>query len=140
MTQPTTKNTIKRAWHLVDVKGKVLGRVAVEIASDLMGKKKAYFVKNLDCGDHVVVINAADIAVTGKKVTGKKYFRHSGYTSGLKSESLKDLQKRRPEEVITHAVRGMLPQNKLRATMLKRLYVFAGAEHKYADKFTKASI
>lgn len=140
MTQATKATTVKdivRKWHLVDVKGKVLGRVGVEIAHHLMGKNKTYFVRNLDCGDYVVVVNAKDVAVTGKKLTEKTYFRHSGYPSGLKGEVLKDLLKRSPRDVITHAVSGMLPQNKLRASMLKRLYVFPGEEHTYTDKFTK---
>src|SRR5258705_5977406 len=108
-TIATKTKEIKREWHLVDVKGKVLGRVAVEIAHLLMGKKKPYFVRHLDCGDYVVVVNASDVAVTGNKLTDKIYHRNSGYTSGLKSEALKDLKERRPEEVIMHAVRGMLP-------------------------------
>lgn len=137
MTKSTTTKEIKREWHLVDVKGKVLGRVAGEIAHMLMGKGKSYFVRHLDCGDYVVVINAKDVAVTGKKLTDKIYHRISGYPSGLKSEALKDLQVRRPEEVIMHAVQGMVPQNKLRATMLKRLFVFPSETHKYADKFAK---
>lgn len=137
MTKSTTQKEIVRNWQLIDAKGKVLGRVAVEIAHLLMGKSKPYFVRNLDCGDYVVVINAKDVAVTGKKLTEKTYYRHSGYPSGLKGESLKDLIARRPEEVVTHAVSGMLPQNKLKDTMLKRLRVFATEEHKYADKFAK---
>ena len=136
-TKSTTAKEIMRNWNLIDVRGKVLGRVAVEISHLLMGKKKSYFVRNLDCGDYVVVVNASSVAVTGKKLTEKKYNRHSGYPSGLKSESLKDLSARRPEEVVRHAVKGMLPQNKLRATMLKRLFVFAGETHKYTDKFAK---
>ena len=134
-TKSTTVKEIIRNWQLVDVKEKVLGRVAVEIAHMLMGKKKPYFVRHLDCGDYVVVVNAKLVGVTGNKLTDKKYFRHSGYPSGLKSEMLKDLQERRPDEVIRHAVAGMLPQNKLKATMLKRLFVFADENHKYADKF-----
>jgi len=136
-TQPTTTKQIVRNWHLVDAKGKVLGRLAGAIAHTLMGKGKAYFVRNLDCGDYVVVINAKDIVVTGKKLTDKVYYRHSGYPSGLRAETLKDLLARRPEAVIRHAVKGMLPQNKLEDTMLKRLFVFAGENTKYQDKFVK---
>ena len=137
-TKPTTAKEIMRKWHLVDVKGKILGRAAVEIAHELMGKRKPYFVKNLDCGDYVVVVNARHIEVTGNKKTEKTYYRHSGYPSGLKGETLKDLLVRRPDEAITRAVKGMLPQNKLRATMLKRLFVFADETHTYQDKFKKA--
>jgi large subunit ribosomal protein L13 len=134
-TQSTKLSEIKREWHLVDVKGKILGRVSSEIAQLLMGKSKPYFVKNLDCGDYVVVINAKQVKTTGKKEDLKKYFRHSGYPGGFKAETLKDLRQRNPEEIIKHAVSGMIPQNKLRASMLKRLYVFAEGEHTYKDKF-----
>lgn len=136
-TKATTQKDIVRDWHLVDAKGKVLGRIAVEIAHYLMGKSKPYFVRNLDCGDYVVVINAKEVVVTGTKTTEKTYFRHSGYPSGLKGETFKDLQARQPQDIIMHAVRGMLPQNKLRDGMLTRLHVFAEEEHKYADKFAK---
>ena len=131
----TKLSEIKREWHLVDVNEKILGRVATEIALLLMGKSKANFVKNLDCGDYVVVVNAKKIKVTGNKETQKKYFRHSGYPGGFKAEAFDKLLERKPEEVIRHAVSGMLPQTKLKAQMLKRLHVFAGEEHKFADKF-----
>lgn len=134
ITQATKISDVKRKWHLVDVKGKVLGRVASEIALLLMGKSKPYFVRNLDVGDIVVVINAKDVKVTGKKEEQKPYYRHSGYPGGFKEERLKDLRIRKPEEIITHAVKGMLPQNKLRDRMLKRLYVSAGEQNRYADK------
>lgn len=136
-TVATKAKEVIREWQLVDVKGKVLGRIAVDIAHMLMGKKKPYFVRNLDCGDYVVIVNASHVALTGKKFTDKIYRHNSGYTSGLKEEAFKDLSARRPEEIIAHAVRGMLPQNKLRATMLKRLFVFAGETHTYEDKFAK---
>lgn len=135
MTQATKAADIKRNWHHIDVKDKTLGRIASEIAQLLMGKSKAYFVRNLDCGDYVVVTNAAEVGVTGKKESKKAYNRHSMYPGGFKSESLKELRARRPEEVIRYAVKGMLPQNKLRDKMLKRLFIFAGEEHSYADKF-----
>jgi large subunit ribosomal protein L13 len=134
-TTATKAGDIKREWHLVDVKDKTLGRVASEIAQLLMGKGKAYFVRNLDCGDFVVVINAKDIKVTGNKEAQKNYYRHSGYPGGFKVETLKELRGRKPEAIITHAVKGMLPQNRLRDRMLKRLIVSAGEEHKYQDKF-----
>lgn len=135
-TQTTKASDIKRAWHLVDVKDQTLGRVATDIAKLLMGKSKAYFVRNLDCGDYVVVTNAKLIKITGNKEEQKKYYRHSGYPGGFREETLKELRERKPEDIITHAVKGMLPQNKLRDLMLKRLRVVAGEEHKYNDKFT----
>src|SRR3989344_5548123 len=135
LTKPTTTGDIKREWHLLDVQDKILGRTATEIAKLLMGKGKPYFSKNLDCGDYVVVTNAKEVRVTGKKETDKVYTRYSGYPSGLRKITVKELREKKPEEIITHAVSGMLPKNKLRASMLKRLYVFKDAEHKYMDKF-----
>lgn len=130
-----SEKDIKREWHLIDVKDQILGRVSTQIAKLLMGKSKPYFVRNLDCGDYVVVVNAKDVKTTGKKETLKKYFRYSGYPGGFKAEALGDLRKRRPTEIIRHAVSGMLPQNRLRDKMLKRLLIFPGVEHTYKDKF-----
>lgn len=135
MTRPTKVRDIKREWHLIDVRGKVLGRIGSEIAKLLMGKGKPYFAKNLDCGDYVVVINSQNVAVTGKKESDKVYTRYSGYPGGLKKITLGEYRERKPEEIIRHAVSGMLPKNKLRDSMLKRLYVFSGSEHKFEDKF-----
>ncbi len=135
VTQPTKQNQIERKWHLVDVKGKVLGRVSTDIAKLLMGKSKPYFSKNLDCGDFVVVVNAAEVKTTGKKETDKVYTRYSGYSSGLRKITLGEMRASRPEDIIKHSVSGMVPKNKLRASMLKRLYVFKGSEHKFSDKF-----
>src|SRR5258708_37710035 len=112
-TTATKAKEIVRQWELVDVKGKVLGRVAVKIAKLLMGKSKPYFVRNLDCGDYVVVINAKEVAISGKKEGQKIYFRYSGYPGGLTQESLERLRARKPGDIITHAVKGMLPQNRL---------------------------
>jgi len=131
----TKGEDIKRDWHLIDVSDKILGRVSTEIAKLLMGKGKPYFVRNLDCGDFVVVINAKSVKVTGGKEEKKVYARHSGYPGGFKSETLSQLRARKPEDIIVHAVKGMLPQNKLRDRMLLRLKVFAGGEHTFADKF-----
>lgn len=134
-TTTTKAADIKRGWHLIDAKGKTLGRLSSEIAQLLMGKSKSYFVRNLDCGDYVVIINAKEVAVTGKKEDQKKYYRHSGYPGGFKVETLKEVRESKPEKIITHAVKGMLPQNRLRDKMLTRLFVFAGEEHTYQDKF-----
>lgn len=134
-TQPTKTSEIVRNWHLIDVKGKILGRAATEIAQLLIGKSKPYFAKNLDCGDFVVIINAQEVKVTGKKEKEKVYTRYSGYPGGLRKITLSEVRATRPQDIITHAVSGMLPKNKLRASMLKRLYVFASNEHKFEDKF-----
>ena len=123
-TVATKAKQIDRQWHLVDAKGQILGRVATRIAVLLMGKSKAYFVRHLDCGDYVVVVNAKDVAVTGKKLTQKIYTTYSGYPGG-----------RKPEEVVRRGVCGMLPKNKLRDSMIKRLYIYSGEEHPHKDKF-----
>lgn len=135
LTTATKVSDIQREWHMIDLKGKTLGRVSTEIAQLLMGKKKPYFVRNLDCGDYVVAVHAKDIKVSGKKEQQKKYYRHSGYPGGMRIETLEEVRAKKPEQVIYHAVRGMLPQNRLRDRMLKRLYVFSGDEHPYGDKF-----
>lgn len=130
-TKSTKASNIKRSWHLIDVKDKILGRVATEIAGKLIGKGKPYFVRNLDCGDYVVVINARHIAVTGKKEKQKTYSHYSGYPGGEKRKALWQLRIEKPIEIIRHAVFGMLPKNKLRDRMVTRLFVFADAEHPY---------
>ena len=135
MTTSTKLSDIKRSWHLFDVEGKILGRVASEIATFLMVKSKPYFVSNLDCGDYVVVINAQNLKVTGKKELQKKYSRHSGYPGGLREETLMDLRRRNPTDIIRFAILGMLPQNKLQDRMLTRMFIFEGAGHTYSDKF-----
>jgi len=137
-TKPTKTADIKRSWHLVDVNGKILGRISSEIAKLLIGKSKPYYVRNLDCGDYVVVINASGVKVTGKKETDKKYYRHSGYPGGLRVETLKELRESKPEEIIRHAVKGMLPQNKLKDRMLTRLFIYKDKSHPYTDKLNKS--
>ncbi len=137
MTKATKLSDIKRGWHLIDLEEKTLGRIATDIAKLLMGKSKSYFVRNLDCGDYVVVINAKKVKVTGGKEEKKAYFSYSGYPGGLKKTTLGVLRQTKPEEIIRHAVKGMLPQNKLRDTMLKRLFVFKDEKHPYQDKFSK---
>ena len=135
MTKPTKTAEVVRAWHLIDVSGKILGREATAIAQILIGKSKPYFAKNIDCGDYVVVVNAKKVAASGKKEKDKVYTRYSGYPSGLHKRTLGELREVKPTEIIRHAVSGMLPKNKLRASMLKRLYVFEGSEHKYGEHF-----
>ena len=130
-TNSQSAKDIKRSWHLIDVKDKILGRISVEIANKLSGKGKVNFVPYLDGGDFVVITNAKQINVTGKKAQQKKYIRHSGYPGGLTVETYEKLIERRPEEVIKHAVKGMLPKNKLGEKMIARLKVFAGSEHSY---------
>lgn len=118
--------SIKRETHTIDAAGKVLGRLATDVAKILMGKNKPNFVPFLDMGDFVVVTNASKVKVTGKKAQSKTYARHSGYPGGLKLEMFDRMIERKPEYVLEHAIKGMLPKNKLRKSMLKRLKVFAG--------------
>lgn len=127
-TNALSARDIKRDWQKIDAKGQILGRLASDIATILMGKNKASFVPYLDNGDYVVVYNAAEIKVTGKKLTDKVYFRHSGYPGGDKTETLGKLLDRRPNEVIKHAVVGMLPKTKLGRVMIKKLFIYSGTE------------
>jgi large subunit ribosomal protein L13 len=120
---------LKRDWHLIDAKGKILGKVATKIANLLRGKDKPIFVPYLDVGDYVVVINASRIKVSGKKLEQKIYYRHSGYLGGLKATPLKKLLAEKPEHVIKTAVSGMLPKNKLRKLWLKRLYIYKDEDY-----------
>lgn len=129
---------IKRTWHLIDMKDQILGRVATKIATILMGKNKPSYVPYLDTGDFVVVINSAHVKVTGKKEKDKKYIRHSGYPGGYREEILGDLRSRRPEAIITHAVKGMVPKTKLGREMLKKLHVYAGDQHPYASQIKES--
>lgn len=127
-------NKITRNWHLIDLSGQTLGRVSVEIANKLMGKDKTSFSFNRDDGDYVVAINAKDIQVTGNKLTDKIYYHHTAFAGHLKEISLKQLLAKDARLVIAHAVKGMLPKNKLRDVRMTRLKVFVEGEHPYADK------
>jgi large subunit ribosomal protein L13 len=137
ITKPTTASEIKRNWHLVDVKDQIIGHVAGEIALLLMGKNKSYFAKNMDCGDYVVVINSDFIKSTGNKEEQKLYRKHSMYPGGYKEITLEKLRIKKSEVIVEHAVKGMLPDNKLKSLWLKKLYIFPKGEHKYKDKFIK---
>ena len=118
---------IKRQRVVIDAEGKILGKLATEVALLLMGKDKAMFSRHLDTGDYVTVINAAKVQVTGNKLEQKTYHRHSGYPGGFKTTTLAEMMQKKPEFVIEHAVRGMLPRNKLGDAMIKKLTVYAGA-------------
>ena len=123
------KEEVTRNWYERDAEGKILGKVAAEIAVRLMGKHKPSYTPHVDGGDFVIVTNAEKIAVTGKKLTDKKYYRHSGYPGGLKVRSLQEMLEKQPTEVIRKAVERMLPKNKLGSQMIGRLKVFVGNEH-----------
>ncbi len=135
-TKPARTEDVVRTWHLIDVKGKVLGRVVGTIATLLQGKQKATFAPNIDGGDYVVVINASSVAVTGRKLKTKVYTQYSGYPGGLREQVMANVLKQKPADVIKRAVSGMLPKNKLRDKRMTRLYVYADAQHPFADKFT----
>ena len=123
---------VERKWYVVDADGKTLGRLASEVASVLRGKNKPTFTPHVDCGDYVIVINAEKVAVTGKKRNEKIYKKHTGYPGGLREITFDKLQQKKPEEIIRHAVKGMLPDGKLGRQMYKKLKVYAGPEHAHA--------
>ena len=124
----------ERKWYIIDAEGKVLGRLATEAARILRGKHKPDFTPNVDTGDHVIVVNASKIVLTGKKLQNKKYIRHSGYPSGLKVVSYETLLKTRPELAVEKAIVGMLPQTKLGADMAKKLKVYKGSDHPHQSQ------
>ena len=128
---------IDRLWYVVDAEGKTLGRLATQIADVLRGKRKPAYTPHVDVGDFVVVVNAEKIAVTGKKLDDKIYYRHSGYPGGLKERPLRDELARRPTEVLRKAVKGMLPRNKLGRAQLTKLKIYAGPEHPHEAQAPK---
>ncbi len=130
-TYSTKPADIKREWHVIDASGKVLGKLATQVASLLMGKHKPIFSRNLDTGDFVVVVNADKVRVTGNKAQQKLYYRHSGYPGGLKSISLEKMMQTNPTRVIEYAVKGMVPHTRLGASMMKKLKVYVGETHPY---------
>ena len=125
-------STIERKWYVVDARDQRLGRLATRIADTLRGKNKPEYTPNIDTGDFVVVVNADRIAVTGRKLEKKIYYRHTGYPGGLRQRTLTEMLDRKPEEVIRLAVKGMMPKNRLGRAQLKKLKVFAGPEHGHA--------
>jgi len=140
MNTKTTFNGIKaseREWHLVDAAGLPIGRLASEIAQILRGKHKPQYAPHLDVGDHVVVINAGQIGITSKKPEQKMYHSHSGYPGGIKSESFNSLRQRKPEKIIERAVWGMLPKNRLGRAVLKKLHIYADANHPHQSQNPK---
>ncbi|MDA8105599.1 MAG: 50S ribosomal protein L13 [Nitrospiraceae bacterium] len=128
-TQFAKKGDIDRKWYVVDAKDAVLGRLAVKVATYLRGKNKAVFTPNVDTGDFVIVVNADKVRLTGKKLTDKIYYHHSGYIGGIKAKTAKDMLEQTPEKIVEKAVWGMLPKNRLGRTMIKKLKVYKGTEH-----------
>ncbi len=128
-TPVAKKDELQKDWYVVDLEDKVLGRAATEIAQVLRGKHKAIFTPSVDTGDFVIVLNAEKVRLTGNKLSQKVYYRHSGYTGGLKSITAGEMLEKTPEELIRKAVKGMLPKNKLGRQMFKKLKVYCGADH-----------
>ena len=128
-TYSTRAKDIERQWHVIDASGKTLGRLATQVATLLTGKHKPMYVPHLDTGDYVIVLNAAKVRVTGKKAKQKNYYRHSGYPGGMRAVTYEDMMAAHPTRVIEHAVKGMLPHNRLGRAMFKKLKVYAGDEH-----------
>ena len=128
---------VERRWFVVDAEGKTLGRLATQIADTLRGKGKAEYTPHVDTGDFVVVVNAEKIAVTGKKLDDKIYYRHSGYPGGLRQRTLREQLDRRPTEVLRKAVKGMLPRNRLARAQIRKLKIYVGPEHPHEAQAPK---
>lgn len=128
-TQFAKKGDIERKWYVLDARDAVLGRLATKVATRLRGKNKPIFTPNVDTGDFVIVINAEKVRLTGKKLTDKVYYHHTGYIGGIKAQTAKELLKKTPEKIIEKAVWGMIPKNRLGRTIIKKLKVYKGAEH-----------
>jgi large subunit ribosomal protein L13 len=128
-TYATKQSDIERKWYVVDAQGQTLGRLATQVARILIGKHKPIFSPNVDTGDFVIIVNAEKINVTGKKLTDKMYYRHSGYPGGITKLTLQDMLRTHPERVLELAVRNMLPRNRLGRQIIRKLKVYAGAEH-----------
>jgi large subunit ribosomal protein L13 len=128
-TVSANKATVNKDWVIIDANGEILGRLASRVALILRGKNKPNFTPHVDCGDNVIIINAAKVRLTGKKLTDKVYVRHTGYPGGQRFSTPKELLSRKPLAVVEHAIKGMLPKNRLGAEMFRHLYVYEGSEH-----------
>ena len=125
------KETVERKWYVVDDEGKTLGRLATQVATVLRGKNKPTYTPHIDCGDYVIVINAEKVVLTGNKLDDKMYYNHSGFPGGLRERNAKTMIEKYPEEMVERAIKGMLPHNALGRAMGKKLFVYAGADHKH---------
>ena len=124
------KETVERKWYVIDAEGKSLGRVASLAATYLRGKNKPTYTPHIDCGDYIIIVNASKVNLTGNKLENKMYYNHSQYTGGLRERTAKVMREKYPEEMVERAVKGMLPHNRLGRQMYKKLFVYAGSEHK----------
>ena len=125
------KEDVKRNWYVIDASGKNLGRIATKAASILRGKNKPTFTPHIDCGDYVIIINAKEVNLTGKKLDNKMYYDHSGFPGGLRERTAKEMRENYPTEMLERAIKGMLPKGRLGRQMAKKLFVYAGSEHKH---------
>lgn len=139
-TYSTKAKDIQRQWHIIDASGKTLGKIATEAATLLMGKHKPMYVPYMDTGDYVIVLNAGKVKITGNKLNDKKYYRYTGYPSGLRQETLGDMLAKHPTRVIEHAVKGMLPHTTLGKAMLKKLKIYAGDSHPHQAQMASAKV
>ncbi|RDU59026.1 50S ribosomal protein L13 [Helicobacter marmotae] len=139
LTKIATQDDINRQWIVLDAKDKVFGRLITEVATLLRGKHKPCFTPNIDCGDFVVIINAAEVKFTGLKLEDKEYFTHSGYFGSTKSKTLQEMLEKNPQKLYHLAVRGMLPKNKLGRAMLKKLKVYRDSTHPHSAQVSKSS-
>ncbi|MBQ1652330.1 MAG: 50S ribosomal protein L13 [Bacteroidales bacterium] len=130
-TISANKETVKKQWYVVDAEGEILGRLASKVAYVLRGKHKPEYTPHVDCGDNVIIINAEKVVLTGKKLTDKEYIRHSGYPGGQKVETPVEMLEKHPERIIEHAIKGMLPKNRLGSELFRNLKVYVGSEHKH---------
>lgn len=124
-------SNIERKWYVIDAKGKPLGRVATKAATILKGKHKATYTPHVDCGDNIIIINAKEVVLTGKKLDQKVYYNHSGYTGGLRERTAKVMLEKYPVEMVERAIKGMLPKGRLGRQMYKKLFVYEGSDHKH---------
>ncbi len=124
------KETVERKWYVIDAEGKSLGRVASLAATYLRGKNKPTYTPHIDCGDYIIIVNASKVNLTGNKLENKMYYNHSQYTGGLRERTAKTMREKYPEEMVERAVKGMLPHNRLGRQMYRKLFVYAGSEHK----------
>ena len=124
-------SNIERKWYVIDAKGKPLGRVATKVATILKGKHKATYTPHVDCGDNIIIINAKEVVLTGKKLDQKVYYNHSGYTGGLRERTAKVMLEKYPVEMVERAIKGMLPKGRLGRQMYKKLFVYEGSDHKH---------
>jgi len=126
------KENIERKWYVIDAEGETLGRLATKVATVLRGKHKVTYTPHVDTGDYVIVINASKVKLTGKKLSDKMYYNHSGFPGGLRERTAKEMIEKYPEEMVERAIKGMLPHNRLGRKMGKKLFVYAGSEHEHA--------